>query len=60
MKITTIGTISNYYGGLSVKEEDGEYSWSIENWSGDHYEPIPKELYDHLVKYEAERNNKPI
>jgi len=34
MQVTKIGTISNYYGGLLVKEEDGEYFWSIENWTG--------------------------
>jgi hypothetical protein len=54
---TQIGTISNYYGGLTIKEEDGKHFWSIENWNGDSYEPIPKELYDHLLKYEEDRKN---
>lgn len=29
-----IGTISNYYGGLYVKEEDGRFFWGIENYDG--------------------------
>jgi hypothetical protein len=58
IKITKIGTISNYYGGLLVKEEDGEYFWAIENWNGDSYKPMPKDLYENLLKYEEERNKK--
>jgi hypothetical protein len=56
IKITKIGTINNYYGGLLIKEENGEYFWAIENWNGDHYKPMPKDLYEHLLKYEEERN----
>jgi len=29
-----IGGIGNYYGGLSIKEQDGKYLWSIENYDG--------------------------
>jgi hypothetical protein len=47
-----IGNIGNYYGGLSVKEEDGKYFWSIENWDGHGWEEIPKSLYDELVRYD--------
>lgn len=34
MDIKSIGEIGNYYGGLSVKEEDGLFFWSIDNWDG--------------------------
>lgn len=50
-----IGSIGNYYGGLSVKEEDGKYFWSIKNYDGDYWEEIPKSLYDELTKFEMER-----
>jgi hypothetical protein len=50
-----IGTIGNYYGDLSVKEESGRYFWSIENYDGHHWEEIPEYLYHSLVKYEDER-----
>lgn len=49
-----IGEIGNYYGGLSVKESDRKYFWSIENWDGDNWEEIPKYLYDALVKFHKE------
>ena len=51
----SIGDIGNYYGGLSVKTENGRYYWSIEDWDGDEWEEIPQYLYDALVKYEADR-----
>lgn len=52
MKEESIGTIGNYYGGLWVKEEDGSYYWSIENYNGHHWKEIPKSLYDELIKLE--------
>ena len=52
-----IGDIGNYYGGLAVKEEEERFYWGIENWDGTKWEEIPKELYDALVKYEAERKS---
>lgn len=51
-----IGGIGNYYGGLSVKEEDGKYFWSIENYDGHDWEEIPKSLYDELVRYDESLN----
>jgi hypothetical protein len=51
-----IGKIENYYGGLHVKEEDGKYYWSIENYDGHNYKEIPKYLYDSLMCYE--QNNR--
>jgi hypothetical protein len=46
--------VGNYYGGLNVKEESGEYFWAIENYDGIDFEKIPKSLYDELLKhYEA-------
>ena len=49
---TEIGSIGNYYGGLSVKAEpDGTFWWGIENYSGTTWEQIPQSLYDELVKF---------
>jgi len=53
-----IGDISNYYGGLTVKEENGLYYWSIYNYDGHNWEEIPKYLYDALIQYESERTGK--
>jgi len=50
-----IGSISNYYGGLSVKEENGRYFWGIQNWNGTEWEEIPKSLFKELVKYDTKR-----
>ena len=47
-----IGTIGNYYGGLSIKEEDDKYYWGIEDWDGTYWVEIPKYLYDTLVQYQ--------
>jgi hypothetical protein len=46
-----IGLCGNYYGGLNIKEENGKYYWSIENYSGMEWSEIPKYLYDALLKY---------
>ena len=49
---TEIGSIGNYYGGLSVKvESDGTFWWGIENYCGTEWEQIPQSLYDELVKF---------
>lgn len=48
----SIGDIGNYYGGLSVKSEDGKYFWSIESYDGENWEEIPKRLYDQLVEFD--------
>lgn len=50
-----IGTISNFYGQLEVKEFRGKYYWGIEDWDDTVYEEIPKELYSELIKYEENR-----
>ena len=49
--IHSIGTISNYYGGLSAKEVDGKFYWSIENYDGEDWEEIPESLYRELLKF---------
>ena len=49
-----IGEIGNCYGGLSVKEEGGKFFWSIGDWSGEHYMPIPESLYRELMKHQDE------
>ena len=50
-----IGDIGNYYGGLSVKTEDGKHYWSIENYSGHDWSEIPESLYRAPVEYENAR-----
>jgi hypothetical protein len=40
-----IGNISNYYGGLMMRESDGNYFWGIEDWNGIQWEPIPFSMY---------------
>lgn len=51
----TIGEIGNYYGGLSIKREDGKCYWSIENYDGHEWQEIPQYLYGALALYEKER-----
>jgi hypothetical protein len=48
---TEIGEVGNYYGGLSVMENDGAYFWAIENYDGWTPEEITKELYDALLTF---------
>ena len=48
---TAIGGVCNYYGSLSVAEDNGKFYWSIENWDGHDWEAIPEALYLELVKY---------
>ena len=56
--VTEIGSIANYYGGLSVMEKlaspNDKYYWSIENYSGHEWEEIPKSLYDSLMDYQKQ------
>ena len=52
---TSIGTIGNYYGGLSVKKEGEKYFWGIENYNGTEWEEIPKKMYDRLISFEKKR-----
>lgn len=52
---TSIGTIGNYYGGLSVKKEGEKYFWGIENYDGTDWEEIPKKMYDRLISFEKQR-----
>jgi len=50
-----IGSIGNYYGGLTVKEEDGKFYWGIENYDGLEWEQIPESLYRELIRFEENR-----
>jgi hypothetical protein len=50
-----VGTIGNYYGGLSIKKEGRKCYWSIESYDGDDWVEIPKYLFDALLQYETER-----
>ena len=56
MSERSIGEIGNYYGGLVVKEQDGRYWWSIENYDGNSWDEIPKRLFDALVEFEENRS----
>lgn len=47
-----IGNLGNYYGSLKVITENGKYYWSIEDYDGEHWQEIPKELFDALNAYE--------
>lgn len=47
----SVGEIGNYYGGLSVKVEDGKAYWSIENYSGNTWQQIPDYLYAALARF---------
>lgn len=49
-----IGDIANYYGGLSVKIENGKCFWSIENYDGDNWSEIPRQLFDALNQYQED------
>ena len=50
-----VGRIGNYYGSLTVKVDNGQAYWSIENWDGHNWEQIPEYLYFALIKFEGER-----
>lgn len=53
---TKIGTIGNYYGGLSIKTECGKFYWGIENYCGTEWEEITEELYNNLISFEKKRS----
>lgn len=48
----SIGSISNFYGGLNVKVEVGKFYWGIENYDGTDWQEIPESLYLELIKFE--------
>ena len=49
-----IGEIGSFYGKISVKEEDGKFYWSIEDWNGNGWREIPEYLYAALNKHQDE------
>ena len=56
---TSIGTVTNYYGGVHVFENDGRCYWYIWNWDSNHEQPdmheceeIPRSLYDELINFQ--------
>ena len=53
---TEIGEVGNYYGGLSVVENNGAYFWAIENYDGWMPEEITKELYYALITFNTKEN----
>ena len=54
-----IGEVGNYYGGLSTKQDDGNFYWSIENYDGENWREITKELFNELNDHQdsIELNN---
>ena len=55
------GNAFNYYGGVWVKEENGEYFWGIESWEGVDcidWQACPEYLYNALIKHQAELEEK--
>ena len=55
MKIE-IWEIWNYYWGLVVKGEEGNYYRSIQNRDGNNWEEISEELYEQLIKHNKNWN----
>lgn len=51
-EIRNVGKIGNCYGGLNILEKDGSFFWSIENYNGDDWEEITKELFEQLEKHD--------
>jgi hypothetical protein len=56
-KTRQISDIGNYYGCLKVKQEGGEFAWSIENWDGEHWEEIPEYLFVALNRFQDEKGS---
>lgn len=50
---------SNYYGGLEIKYEDGDWYWSVENWDGHHWSKISETLAEALIK-QLEKDQKDV
>ena len=55
--ISRMPDISNYYGGLSVKEEAGKFFWSIENYDGENWYEIPASLYAELMSFSKRKES---
>lgn len=48
----TFKEVYNYYGSLTVKEENGKYFWGIEDWNGEYdCREIPESLYNEIKKH---------
>jgi hypothetical protein len=56
-KTREIGDIGNYYGCLRVKQEGGEFAWSIEDWDGEYWEEIPEYLFVALNRFQDEKGS---
>jgi hypothetical protein len=61
-KYISVGNISNEYGGLYLKSEGNVYYWGISDYSEDVeiWEIIPKSLYDELIKFNKQEDEKNI
>ena len=52
-----IGTISNYYGCLEVKQEGSCFYWAIENYGGYYWEEIPEHLFAALNQFQDDQEH---
>lgn len=48
----------NNYGNLTIKEEDGKYFWSVEDYDGHDWREIPKYLYHAIMAWHNSPDNK--
>jgi hypothetical protein len=55
-KETEIGSITNYYGGLLVAEQDGKFYFGIDSFEPTLWEEISEDLYKELLKHNANNN----
>jgi len=46
-----VGNITNYYGGLRVKVDDGKAYWSIDDVLDNQWQQIPDYLYVALARF---------
>ena len=56
METVDVGRISNYYGGLNIKQDGDKFYWSIENYDGDEWKEISKSLYNELLHHDRAYN----
>ena len=55
-EIYEVGDIGNHYGGLSIRNNNGIYQWSIEDYSGHYWEDISESLVVELLKHEEKKS----
>lgn len=48
--------VGNTYGGLHIKEEDGKFFWSVEDYNGHDWQEISEQTYN-AIKAEVTPND---